>query len=70
VDPRVGLEEAERRKILPLPGLELRPIGRPARTQSLYRLRYPLSEGLKHGVDAQWVIDGRGAKTGSKPPPY
>jgi hypothetical protein len=31
----------EKRKILPLQGLELRPLGRPARTKSLYRLRYP-----------------------------
>jgi hypothetical protein len=26
---------------LTLPGLELRPLGRPARSQSLYRLRHP-----------------------------
>jgi hypothetical protein len=26
---------------LTLPGLELRPLGRPARSQSLYGLRYP-----------------------------
>jgi hypothetical protein len=31
----------EKRKFLPLPGLELRPFGRPLRSQSLYRLRYP-----------------------------
>jgi hypothetical protein len=30
----------ERRKILPLPGLELQPLGHPARSQSLYQLRY------------------------------
>jgi hypothetical protein len=30
------------RKFLPLPGLELRPLGRPARSQSLYQLRYPV----------------------------
>jgi hypothetical protein len=29
------------RKFLTLQGLELRPLGRPARSQSLYRLRYP-----------------------------
>jgi hypothetical protein len=29
-------------KFLTLPGLELRPLGRPARSQSLYRLRYAL----------------------------
>jgi hypothetical protein len=31
VGHRNGLEDVERRKILPLPGLELRPLGRPAR---------------------------------------
>jgi hypothetical protein len=31
----------EQRKFMTLPGLELRPLGRPARSQSLYRLRYP-----------------------------
>jgi hypothetical protein len=36
--PRTGLEDVEERKYLPLPGLELRPLGRPARSQSLYRL--------------------------------
>jgi hypothetical protein len=40
VDPRVGLEYVEKRKFLTLPGLELRPLGRPARSQSLYRVRY------------------------------
>jgi hypothetical protein len=30
------------RKLFTLPGLELRPLGRPARSQSLYRLRYPV----------------------------
>jgi hypothetical protein len=41
VDPRAGLDDMEKRKFLTLPGLELRPIGRPARSQSLYQLRYP-----------------------------
>jgi hypothetical protein len=41
VGPRAGPDDVERRKILPRPGLELRPLGRPARSQSLYRLRYP-----------------------------
>jgi hypothetical protein len=40
VDPRAGLDDVERRKILTLPGLELRPLGRPTRSQSLYQLRY------------------------------
>jgi hypothetical protein len=41
--PRAGLDDVERRKFLTLPGLELRSLGRPARSQSLYRLRYPVS---------------------------
>jgi hypothetical protein len=43
VDPRVALNDVEKRTFLTLPGLELRPLGRPARSQSLYRLRYPRS---------------------------
>jgi hypothetical protein len=41
VCPRAGLDGVEKRKCLTLPGLELRPLGRPARSQSLCRLRYP-----------------------------
>jgi hypothetical protein len=41
VGPRAGLDDAEKRKFLTLSGLELRPLSRPARSQSLYRLRYP-----------------------------
>jgi hypothetical protein len=39
--PRASLDDMEKRKFLPPPGLELRSFGRPARSQSLYRLRYP-----------------------------
>jgi hypothetical protein len=45
VDPRAGLDDMEKWKFLLPPGLELRPLGRPARSQSLYRLRYPGSCG-------------------------
>jgi hypothetical protein len=41
VGPRAGLGDVEKRKFFTLPGLELGPLGRPARSQSLYRLRYP-----------------------------
>jgi hypothetical protein len=44
VDPRVGLNNVEKRKFLTLPELELRPLGRPARSQSPYRLHYPGSQ--------------------------
>jgi hypothetical protein len=40
VDPTASLDEVEKRKFLTLPGLKLRPLGRPARSQSLYRLSY------------------------------
>jgi hypothetical protein len=39
--PRASLDDLEKRKFLTLPGFELRPLGRPGRSQSLYRLRYP-----------------------------
>jgi hypothetical protein len=35
VDPRAGLDDVENRKFFTLPGLELRPLGRPARSQSI-----------------------------------
>jgi hypothetical protein len=41
VGARTGLDDMEKRKFLPLPGLELRFLGRPARSHSLYRLRSP-----------------------------
>jgi hypothetical protein len=41
VSLRAGLDAVEKRKFFTLPGLELRPLGRPARSQSLYRLSYP-----------------------------
>jgi hypothetical protein len=40
VGPRAGLNDAKR-KFLTLPGLELRPLGLPAGSQSPYRLHYP-----------------------------
>jgi hypothetical protein len=45
VDPRANLD-VEKRKFLTLPGLELWPLGRPDRSQSLYRLSYPGSFSL------------------------
>jgi hypothetical protein len=41
-----SLDDVERRKFLTLPGLEVRPRGRPARNLSLYRLGYPCSQDL------------------------
>jgi hypothetical protein len=41
VGPKTGLDDVERRKILPLPGLELLTLGCPGRSQWLYQLCYP-----------------------------
>jgi hypothetical protein len=41
VEPRASLDKMEKRKFLTLPELELRLLGRPAHSQSLYRLSYP-----------------------------
>jgi hypothetical protein len=40
VGPRASLNDMVKQKFLPPPGLELRSLGRPASSQSLYRLRY------------------------------
>jgi hypothetical protein len=53
VGPRAGLDDVEKRKFLTLPGLELRLLCRPVRSQSLYRLRYPgsfLNKVLKRKI--------------------
>jgi hypothetical protein len=41
VGPRASLDDVEKRKFFTLPGPELQLLGRQARSQSLYRLRYP-----------------------------
>jgi hypothetical protein len=41
VGHRDGLYDVEKGEIFTLPELELRPLGRQAGSQSLYRLRYP-----------------------------
>jgi hypothetical protein len=63
VGPRAGLDDMEKRKLLTLPGLELRPLGRPAPSQWLrvYRLRYPgsLDEVEKRKIFAPSGIEPR-----------
>jgi hypothetical protein len=46
VGPRTGLDDMEKGKFLNLPGLELRPLCRPARSQSLSRLLAEDVEGI------------------------
>jgi hypothetical protein len=47
VDPTAGLDEVEKRKFLTLPRLELGPLRRPVRSQSLYLLCYPGSQHMR-----------------------
>jgi hypothetical protein len=47
VDPRAGLEYMDKWEVFILPGFDLNPLCRPARMQSLYRLRY-------RGSKIQW----------------
>jgi hypothetical protein len=46
VDPRTGPDDLEKRKFWPYRDSNTRPLSRPARSQSLYRLRYPASVTL------------------------
>jgi hypothetical protein len=57
VGPRAGLDDVEKRKIFTLPGFELRPLGRPARSQSLYRLSYPGLESGESILNSVFVED-------------
>jgi hypothetical protein len=56
VDPRAGLDDTKKRKFLPPPGLELRSLGRPARSQLLYRLRYPMYQSIINLITCTSVI--------------
>jgi hypothetical protein len=55
VDLRTGLDDEKRRKILPVPGLELRHLFRPSRSQPLYRLRNPGSQSSEVNVIFNFV---------------
>jgi hypothetical protein len=57
---RDGLEDVEKRNLLTLQGFELRSVGRPASSQSLYRLRYPGScYSVLLFLDKQRTISGK-----------
>jgi hypothetical protein len=50
MSPRFGLDDVGKRTFFILPGLELRPLSRPAGSQSLYRLCCPGSPNYLHGT--------------------
>jgi hypothetical protein len=68
VGPRAGLYDMEKRKFLTLPGLELRPLGRPARSQSLYRLRYPGSQESELIKRTPWFQSAKRTIPTERPP--
>jgi hypothetical protein len=57
VSPRTDLDNMEKRKISHLPVHELRPVGRPARSQSLHRLRYYIKQKRKATWNLFHMID-------------
>jgi hypothetical protein len=61
VGPRAGLDDVEKSKFLTLPALELRTLGRPVRSQSLYRLHYP--DHISSNIN---ISKHKGRKTESK----
>jgi hypothetical protein len=61
VGPRVGVEDEEKRKFLTLPGLEIRPLGFPARSQSLYLLAYFLTLKEEAACFSETSVDIRRA---------
>jgi hypothetical protein len=64
VGPKTGVDDVERRNILPLPGLELRTLGRPAHCQSLYECAIPPPPKKKHyNLDNLNEVDTRNVKT-------
>jgi hypothetical protein len=74
---RASLDDVEKRKFLTLPALEPRPLSLPARSQSLYQLRYPASHfslcacmnclfSFRIYGDQYWAISARHVKFGTK----
>jgi hypothetical protein len=57
VDPKADLDDMKKRKFLTLSELEVRPLGRPAHSQSLYRLSYPGSSHFSVEMDFQPEVD-------------
>jgi hypothetical protein len=55
VGPRTCLGDVEKRKFLTLPTLKLRPLVRPARSQSLYRLRYSGSQYYERDITYVYI---------------
>jgi hypothetical protein len=65
MEPKIGLDDVENKRISPVSGLELRPLGHPTRSQSLYRLLFILFPTvLGAGVAKKYRLDGRSSIRG------
>jgi hypothetical protein len=60
VGPRAGLDDMEKRKCFTLPGLKLRLLARPARSQSLYRVSYRDSSSVVVHFTNSRMLHGAG----------
>jgi hypothetical protein len=56
VNPRAGLDNLEERKFFTLAGLEFRALGLQARSQSLYRMRYPGSSNCNKCTEFKNIL--------------
>jgi hypothetical protein len=55
VGPSAGLDDVEKRTFLTISGLELRPLDRPTRSQSLYRLHLHLVPTVKKDCNYTFI---------------
>jgi hypothetical protein len=57
VGHRTGLDDMEKRKFFPTRGLELRPLGRSAHSQSLCRLKTGPSDNIRYYQRCRCLVD-------------
>jgi hypothetical protein len=62
--PRTGLDDVESIKILLFPGLEIRTHGCAAHSQSLHRLRYPVSLNFHDSLVLKFRVETRSRQGG------
>jgi hypothetical protein len=59
VGPRAGVENVEKRNFFTLPGIELRSLGRPPLSRSLYGIRYPGSNNNLYNMKVYFMSSTR-----------
>jgi hypothetical protein len=56
MDPRTGLDDVERRKILPLPGLEIQPVASPYTACAIPAPKFNIIYTYTHTNDAKQIV--------------